>query len=43
MADQLVRLGLVVVIIMLVSICLYQVGGRASAVEPDIASVSYRR
>jgi hypothetical protein len=43
MADQSVRLGLVIVIIALVSVFLYQFGGRASAVEPDVASLSYRR
>ena len=43
MADQLVRLGMAVVIIALISIGLYQFGGRASAVEPNISDFSLRR
>jgi hypothetical protein len=43
MADQLVWLGLAIVIIALVSACLYQFGGRANAVEPAAANLAHWR
>jgi hypothetical protein len=42
MVDQWVRLGMAVVIIALISIALYQFGGRASAVEPNLNVINYR-
>ncbi len=42
MMDQCVRLGMELVIIALISVALYQFSGRASAVEPPIAAISYR-
>jgi hypothetical protein len=42
MADQWVRLGMAVVIIDLISIGLYQLSGRAGAVEPSISDFSLR-
>jgi hypothetical protein len=42
MIDQWVRLGMAIVIIALISVGLYQFGGRASAVEPTVHSISYR-
>ena len=41
-ADQWVRLGMAIVIIVLISFCLYQFGGRASAVEPSFGGIAYR-
>ncbi len=41
-ADQWVRLGMAIVIIALISVCLYQFGGRASAVEPGFGGIAYR-
>lgn len=41
-ADQWVRLGMAIVIIALISICLYQFSGRASAVEPTFSGIAYR-
>jgi hypothetical protein len=43
MADQWVRLGMAVVIIALISVGLYQFGGRASAVEPNVSDFSLKR
>ncbi len=43
MADQCVRLGMAVAIIALVSLALYQFGGRAGAVEPIVSDFSLRR
>lgn len=40
--DQCVRLGMALVIIALVSIALYQFGGRAGAVEPNVGGFTYR-
>jgi hypothetical protein len=42
MADQWVRLGMAIVIIALVSLGLYQFGGRASAVEPSFHGFAFR-
>lgn len=41
--DQCVRLGMALVIIALVSIALYQFGGRASAVEPGVSVLNVRK
>ena len=44
MADNLVRLGLALGVIALISATLYQFGGRpASAVEPAAISIPYRK
>jgi hypothetical protein len=43
MVDQWVRLGMAITIIALISIGLYQFGGRASAVEPSIPDIAYKR
>jgi hypothetical protein len=43
MVDQWVRLGMAITIIALISIGLYQFGGRASAVEPSISGIAYKR
>jgi len=42
MVDQWVRLGMAIAIIALISISLYQFGGRASAVEPSLPSIAYK-
>ena len=42
MADQWVRLGMAIVIIVLISIGLYQFSGRASAIEPTFSGITYR-
>lgn len=41
-ADQWVRLGMAIVIIALISLCLYQFSGRASAVQPTFSGIAYR-
>lgn len=41
-ADQCVRLGMAVVIIALISLCLYQFSRRTSAVEPTLSGIAYR-
>ena len=41
-ADQWVRLGTAIVIIALVSLCLYQFSSRNSAVEPGLGGIAYR-
>jgi hypothetical protein len=44
MADNFVRLGLALTVIMLISCCLYSFGGRqASAVEPPFSGMNYQR
>ena len=43
MCDQWVRLGMAIVVIALISIGLYQFGGRASAVEPQLSGIGYSR
>lgn len=40
MVDQCVRLGMALVIIALISLALYQFGGRASAIEPNFNVLS---
>lgn len=40
MVDQCVRLGMALVIIALISLALYQFGGRASAIEPNVNAIS---
>jgi hypothetical protein len=40
--DQCVKLGMAIVVIMLISATLYQLGGRAGAVEPNVNVISYR-
>lgn len=42
MADHWVRLGMALVIIALVSLGLYQFGGRAGAGEPRFTGMTYR-
>jgi hypothetical protein len=42
MVDQWVRLGMAIAIIALISISLYQFGGRASAVEPSLPGIAYK-
>jgi hypothetical protein len=42
MTDQCVRLGMAIIIIALISIGLYQLSGRASAVEPNFNGIAYR-
>jgi hypothetical protein len=42
MADQWVRLGMAIVIIALISLGLYQFGGRAGAVEPRYHGLNFR-
>ena len=42
MADQWVRLGMAIVIIALISLCLYQFSGRASAVQPTFGGIVHR-
>ncbi|MFN3658542.1 MAG: hypothetical protein ACK4UO_14935 [Pseudolabrys sp.] len=42
MADQWVRLGMAITIIALISLCLYQFSGRASAVEPRSHGIVWR-
>jgi len=41
-AEQWVRLGMAIGIIALISIGLYQFGGRASAVEPTFSGIAFR-
>ena len=41
-ADQWVRLGMAIVIIALISLGLYQFGGRASAVQPTFSGMTQR-
>jgi len=41
-ADQWVRLGMAIVIIALISLCLYQFSGRASAVQPTLGGIAQR-
>ena len=43
MADQWVRLGMAITIIALISVGLYQLGGRASAVQPASPPLAYQR
>lgn len=43
MVDQWVRLGMALVIIALISIALYQFGGRAGAVEPNVSILHFRQ
>jgi hypothetical protein len=40
--DQCVRLGMAIVIIALISLCLYQFSGRANAVEPALSGIADR-
>lgn len=42
MVDCWVRLGMALVLIALVSLGLYQFGGRAGAVEPHFTGMTYR-
>jgi hypothetical protein len=41
-ADQWVRLGMAIVIIALISLCLYQFSGRASAVVSTVGGIAQR-
>jgi hypothetical protein len=41
-ADQWVRLGMAIGIIALISLCLYQFSGRASAVQPTFSGIVHR-
>jgi hypothetical protein len=43
MTDQWVRLGMAITIIALISVSLYAVSGRASAVEPILPSIAVQR
>jgi hypothetical protein len=41
--DQWVRLGLAITVMALISVGLYQFGGRAGAVEPGVSGIVYKR
>jgi hypothetical protein len=43
MADQWVRLGTAIIIIALISIGLYQLSGRANAIQPVSPVLAYQR
>jgi hypothetical protein len=43
MADQWVRLGMAITIIALISVGLYQLSGRAGAVEPNLPGIAVQR
>jgi hypothetical protein len=40
--DQCVRLGLAIIIIAVISLCLYYFSGRANALAPSVSSIAYR-
>ncbi len=43
LTDQCMRLGMAIIVIALISLALHQFSSRASAVEPNPSSISYRR